>query len=65
MVIRFRVFGKVGLSSERSGERFKTQKFLWIVTADIKDLHVPKGRRFVPLLEILSDLVETGVSVQG
>ncbi len=24
----------------------------------------PKGRRFVPLLEILSDLVETGVSVR-
>lgn len=42
----------------------QTQKFLWIVTADIKDLHVPKGRRFVPLLEILSDLIETGVSVR-
>jgi hypothetical protein len=42
----------------------QTQKFLWIVTADIKDLHVPKGRRFVPLLEILSDLVEAGVSVR-
>lgn len=41
-----------------------TRKFLWIVTADIKDLHVPKGRRFVPLLEILSDLVETGVAVR-
>jgi len=42
----------------------QTRKFLWIVTADIKDLHVPKGRRFVPLLEILSDLVEAGVSVR-
>ena len=42
----------------------QTKKFLWIVTADIKDLHVPKGRRFVPLLEILSDLVEAGVSVR-
>jgi hypothetical protein len=40
------------------------QKFLWIIKADIKDLHVPKGRRFVPLLEILSDLVEAGVSVR-
>jgi phosphatidylserine/phosphatidylglycerophosphate/cardiolipin synthase-like enzyme len=39
-------------------------KFLWIVTADIKDLHVSKGRRFVPLLEILADLVESGVSVR-
>jgi phosphatidylserine/phosphatidylglycerophosphate/cardiolipin synthase-like enzyme len=42
----------------------QTKKFLWIVTADIKDLHVPKGRRFVPLLEILSDLVAGGVSVR-
>ena len=42
----------------------QTRKFLWIVTADIKDLHVPKGRRFVPLLEILSDLIEGGVSVR-
>jgi hypothetical protein len=42
----------------------QTRKFLWIVTADIKDLHVPKGRRFVPLLEILSDLVESGVAVR-
>ena len=32
----------------------QARMFLWIVTADIKDLHVPKGRRFVPLLEILS-----------
>lgn len=42
----------------------QTRKFLWIVTADIKDLHVPKGRRFGPLLEILSDLIEAGVSVR-
>lgn len=42
----------------------ETRKFLWIVTADIKDLHMPKGRRFVPLLEILSDLVEAGVNVR-
>lgn len=40
------------------------QRFLWIVTADIKDLHVPKGRKFVPLLEILSDLIGAGVTVR-
>ena len=28
----------------------QTQKFLSMITADIKDLHVPKGRRFVTLL---------------
>jgi hypothetical protein len=42
----------------------QTQKFLWIITADIKDLHVPKGRRFVPLLEILSDLIESGIAIR-
>lgn len=47
-----------------------TQKFLWIVTADIKDLHVGKGlgigrkQRFVPFLEILSDLVQQGVAIR-
>lgn len=40
------------------------EKFLWVVTADIKDLHVPKGRRFVPLLEIFSDLIDKGVSIR-
>lgn len=42
----------------------EAKKFLWIVTADIKDLHVKKGRRFVPFLEILRDLVEEGVAVR-
>jgi hypothetical protein len=35
----------------------QTRKFLWIVTADIKHLHVPKGCRFVLLLQILSKLM--------
>jgi phosphatidylserine/phosphatidylglycerophosphate/cardiolipin synthase-like enzyme len=47
----------------------KAEKFLWIVTADIKDLHVGRGlkgkrQRFVPFLEILSDLVQQGVAVR-
>ncbi|MGC6467752.1 MAG: phospholipase D-like domain-containing protein [Akkermansiaceae bacterium] len=42
----------------------RARKFLWIVTADIKDLHVKKGRRFVPFLEVLSDLVEEGIAVR-
>lgn len=47
----------------------KAKKFLWIVTADIKDLHVGKGlkgkkQRFVPFLEILSDLVQQGVAIR-
>lgn len=42
----------------------QTQRFLWIVTADIKDMHVAKGRRFVPFLEIMSDLVNQGIAVR-
>ena len=42
----------------------EAQRFLWIVTADIKDLHVEKGRRHVPFLEILRDLVEEGVAIR-
>jgi len=42
----------------------RARKFLWIITADIKDLHVKKGRRFVPLLEILSDLINEGIAVR-
>ena len=42
----------------------RAKRYLWIVTADLKDLHVKKGRRFVPLLEILSDLVNEGIAVR-
>ena len=41
-----------------------TEKYLWIVTADIKDMHVRKGRRYVPFLEILSDLIGDGVAIR-
>ena len=42
----------------------KAQKFLWIATADLKDLHVSKGKRFVPFLSVLADLVSRGVYVR-
>lgn len=42
----------------------RAEEFLWVVTADVKDLHVKKGRRFVPFLEILSDLIQRGVAVR-
>ena len=35
----------------------KAKKFLWLATADLKDLHVDKQDKMVPFLEILSDLV--------
>lgn len=38
--------------------------FVWIATADIKDLYVQNGRRMVPFLAVLSSLIEKGVSVR-
>ncbi len=40
------------------------RRFVWIITADVKDLHVVRGRRAVPLLSVLADLVESGVGVR-
>lgn len=43
----------------------KASHFVWIATADIKDMHVsggPKG--FRPFLGVLNDLVKDGVSVR-
>jgi hypothetical protein len=40
-------------------------KWLWLVTADIKDLHVEGGRKkFVPFLEVLAAKVREGVEVR-
>ncbi|WP_411828173.1 phospholipase D-like domain-containing protein [Luteolibacter sp. AS25] len=41
-----------------------TRKFLWIITADIKDMYVIRGKRSVPFLSVLSDLVENGIAVR-
>jgi hypothetical protein len=41
----------------------EARRFLWIITADIKDLHVARGRRSVPFLTVLAELVENGVAV--
>jgi phosphatidylserine/phosphatidylglycerophosphate/cardiolipin synthase-like enzyme len=43
---------------------FSAKKSLWIATSDMKDLHVAKGARMVPFLEILSDLVSRRVEVR-
>ena len=42
----------------------KAGKFVWIATSDLKDLHVKKGGRMVPFLEILSDLVDRHVEIR-
>jgi len=42
----------------------KARKFVWILTADIKDMHVKRGRKYVPFLEVLSQLVADGVAIR-
>lgn len=42
----------------------KAGKFLWLATADLKDLHVDKHGKMVPFLEVLSDLVTKKVEIR-
>jgi len=42
----------------------KAKHFLWIGTADIKDMYVKQSNNMVPFLKILSELIEQGVSVR-
>jgi len=39
-------------------------RFLWLITADIKDLHIETDSGFEPFLGLLAHLVENGVSVR-
>jgi phosphatidylserine/phosphatidylglycerophosphate/cardiolipin synthase-like enzyme len=39
-------------------------KFLWLATADLKDLYIHKGRRMVPFLGLMADLAAEGVSIR-
>ena len=40
------------------------RNFLWLITADIKDLHVETDSGFEPFLGVLAELVERGVAVR-
>jgi len=41
------------------------QKLLWLVTADLKDLHVSRGKKkFIPFLQVLAEKVREGVEVR-
>jgi len=39
-------------------------RFLWVITADIKDLHIETDAGFEPFLAVLAELVEKGVAVR-
>ncbi len=40
------------------------KRFLWLATADLKDLHVHRGKGMVPFLAVLSELIADGVAVR-
>ena len=42
----------------------QARRFLWLATADLKDLHVDKHGRMVPFLEVLSDLAARNVELR-
>jgi len=42
----------------------RATRFVWIATANVKDLYVEKGSRMVPFLQVLADLLEDGVQVR-
>lgn len=42
----------------------EARDFVWIITADLKDMHVAKGTKFIPFLEVLSSLVGQGIAVR-
>ena len=42
----------------------RAERFVWIATADIKDMHVEEGKRFVPYLQVLAKLVARGVEIR-
>jgi phosphatidylserine/phosphatidylglycerophosphate/cardiolipin synthase-like enzyme len=43
----------------------EAKKFLWIITADIKDVHVPGPRgKYVPLVKVLAQKLREGVEVR-
>lgn len=40
------------------------KQYLWIVTADIKDMHVERYHGYAPFLELLADLVSNRVAIR-
>ena len=42
----------------------EANQFLWLSTANIKNMYVEKYSRFVPFLEIISDLIKDNVNVR-
>ena len=39
-------------------------RFVWLATADLKDLHISRGKQMVPFLQVLAELIGKGVAVR-
>ena len=39
-------------------------RFLWLGTADLKDLYIHKGKQMIPFLQLLSELIHRGVEIR-
>ncbi|HIJ67048.1 MAG TPA: phospholipase [Planctomycetes bacterium] len=46
------------------GPILKAEKFLWLGTSDLKDLHIEKKGSMVPFLEVLAALAKRHVSIR-
>lgn len=42
----------------------EANSYVWIATADIKDMYVKRGHKMAPFLGVLSDMIEKGVAVR-
>lgn len=42
----------------------EANRFVWIATADLKDMYVKRGNRMAPFLSVLADMIEQGISVR-
>lgn len=42
----------------------RAEQYLWIVTADIKDLYIEVDNSYEPLLELLATLISRGVAIR-
>ena len=42
----------------------EAEQFVWIATADLKDLYVKRGNKMTPFLSVLSDMIEQGISIR-
>lgn len=40
----------------------KAKRYVWIATANLKDMHMRKGKRFRPVLQVLDEMAKEGVT---